>query len=80
MKRRISKQGLWSLIVLKTSDTERWDMSSMPEDERERADELLQRLVSNLRTEQDIDRLVKVLNKVADGNALEALERLVMLF
>jgi hypothetical protein len=78
--RRISKDGLWSLIVLKTSDVERWYLSNLPDEERRHIDELLDRLVAHLRTDSDINRLVSLLSEVASSNAIETLERVALLF
>lgn len=75
---RISKHGLWSLICIKTSDIARWNLEALPDDERQRIEELLERLLINLRTERDIDRLVKTLSEVANGSATETLERVTM--
>jgi hypothetical protein len=70
---------LWTWIVLKTNDTDRWNLSSLQREDREYVESLLKQVASKISSDGDIQRLEKILNEVS-GDALEVLERLAMLF
>jgi hypothetical protein len=79
MRRKVSPDGLWTWIVLKTNDTDRWNLSSLQREDREYVESLLKQVASKISSDGDIQRLEKILNEVS-GDALEVLERLAMLF
>jgi hypothetical protein len=79
MRRKVSPDGLWTWIVLKTNDTDRWNLSSLQCEDREYVESLLKQVASKISSDGDIQRLEKILNEVS-GDALEVLERLAMLF
>jgi len=77
---KISAHGLWTWIILKTNDAEKFDLSRLPQDDRNYALQLLEKLVRNIQTQRDIDRFSKLLDEISDGDALETLERIAMRF
>lgn len=77
---KVTKVGLWTMIVLKARDADNYDLSALTEDDRQRVEELLSRVLLGLRSEQDLSRLQELLDEVADGNAIETLERVAMVF
>jgi len=79
MRRKVSPDGLWTWIVLKTNDSARWNLMSLQHEDREYAESLLKELASKITSDSDIQRLEKILNEVS-GDAFEVLERLAMLF
>jgi hypothetical protein len=79
MRRKVSPDGLWTWIVLKTNDIDRWNLSSLQREDREYVESLLRQVASRISTDGDIQRLEKILNEVS-GDAFEVLERLAMLF
>jgi hypothetical protein len=79
MRRKVSPDGLWTWIILKTNDVARWNLMSLQHEDREYAESLLRQLASKITSDSDIQRLEKILNEVS-GDAFEVLERLAMLF
>jgi hypothetical protein len=79
MRRKVSPDGLWTWIILKTNDVDRWNLSSLQREDREYVESLLKQITSRISSDGDIQRLEKILNEVS-GDAFEVLERLAMLF
>jgi len=79
MRRKVSPDGLWTWIILKTNDTAHWNLSSLQSEDREYVESLLKQVASKISSDGDIQRLEKILNEVS-GDAFEVLERLAMLF
>jgi hypothetical protein len=80
---KVSLQGLYCFIQLKTGDVTYLELNQIPDpEERFYIMQLLMRLGTNLRSESDLARIERLLDEIArDQNvgALDALERLVML-
>ncbi|MFZ8854512.1 MAG: hypothetical protein ACO2PL_20755 [Armatimonadota bacterium] len=80
---KVSLQGLYRFIQLKTGDVTYLELNQIPDpEERLYIMQLLMRLGTNLRSESDLARIEHLLEEIArDRNvgALDALERLVML-
>ena len=80
---KVSLQGLYRFIQLKTGDVTYLELNQIPDpEERLYIMQLLMRLGTNLRSESDLARIERLLDEIArDQNvgALDALERLVML-
>jgi hypothetical protein len=79
---KLSKDGLWTLMILKAAPQKPVNWTELPDDDRQRADELLAKLLSVLSTESDLARLLQKINDLKDGtdDPLELLERCVLLF
>lgn len=78
---RISVDGLWTLLIFKTEDFRYLSVSDLPQDDREWAEENLKRIIGSISSDADFDRLLDLIDEVTkSGNALDALERLNMLF
>jgi hypothetical protein len=80
---KVSLQGLYRFIQLKTGDVTYLELDQIPDpEERFYVMQLLMKLGANLRSESDLTRIERLLDEIArDQNvgALDALERLVML-
>jgi len=80
---KISLNGLYRFIQLKTGDVTYIELEQIPDkEERLYTMQLLTRLAVNLRSEADLKRVEFLLEEIVankDIRALEALERLVML-
>jgi hypothetical protein len=80
---KVSLQGLYRFIQLKTGDVTYLELDQIPDpEERFYVMQLLMKLGANLRSESDLARIEHLLDEIArDQNvgALDALERLVML-
>jgi hypothetical protein len=80
---KVSLQGLYRFIQLKTGDVTYLELDQIPDpEERFYVMQLLMKLGANLRSESDLARIEHLLDEIArDRNvgALDALERLVML-
>lgn len=79
MRRKVSPDGLWTWIILKTNDVDRWNLMSLQHEDREYAESLLRQLASKITSDSDIQRLEEIMNEIS-GDAFEVLERLAMLF
>jgi hypothetical protein len=79
---KLSKDGLWTLMVLKAAPQKPVNWTELPDEDRERADELLTKLLSALSTDSDLSRLLQKIDDLKDGtnDPLELLERCVLLF
>jgi hypothetical protein len=79
---KLSKDGLWTLMILKAAPQKPVNWTELPDDDRQRADELLAKLLSVLSTESDLARLLQKINDLKDGtdDPLELLEWCVLLF
>jgi hypothetical protein len=79
---KLSKDGLWTLMVLKAAPQKPANWTELPDEDRERADELLTKLLSALSTDSDLSRLLQKIDDLKDGtnDPLELLERSVLLF
>jgi hypothetical protein len=79
---KLSKDGLWTLMLLKAAPQKPANWTELPDDDRQRADELLTRLLSVLSTDGDLSRLLQEIDDLKDGtdDPLELLERCVLLF
>jgi hypothetical protein len=78
----LSKDGLWTLMVLKAAPQKPVNWTELPDEDRERAAELLTKLLSALSTDSDLSRLLQKIDDLKDGtnDPLELLERCVLLF
>jgi hypothetical protein len=80
---KVSLQGLYRFIQLKTGDVTYLELNQIPDpEERFYITQLLMRLGTNLRSESDLARIERLLDEIARSQnvgALDALERLVML-
>jgi len=80
---KVSLQGLYRFIQLKTGDVTYLELDQIPDpEERLYVMQLLMRLGTNLRSESDLARIEHLLDEIARHqtvSALDALERLVML-
>jgi len=80
---KVSLQGLYRFIQLKTGDLTYIELDQIPDpEERFYIMQLLMRLGINLRSESDLARIERLLDEIARDQsvgALDALERLVML-
>jgi hypothetical protein len=80
---KVSLQGLYRFIQLKTGDVTYFELDQIPDpEERFYITQLLMRLGTNLRSESDLARIEHLLDTIVRGqnvSALDALERLVML-
>jgi hypothetical protein len=80
---KVSLQGLYRFIQLKTGDVTYLELDQIPDpEERFYVMQLLMKLGANLRSESDLARIERLFDEIArDQNvgALDALERLVML-
>jgi hypothetical protein len=80
---KVSLQGLYRFIQLKTGDVTYLELDQIPDpEERFYVMQLLMKLGANLRSESDLARIEHLLDEIArDRNvgALDALERLAML-
>jgi hypothetical protein len=78
----LSKDGLWTLMILKAAPQKPTNWTELPDADRQRADELLTKLLSVLSTESDLARLLQKIDDLKDGtdDPLELLERCVLLF
>ena len=80
---KVSLQGLYRFIQLKTGDVTYLELDQIPDpEERYYIMQLLMKLGANLRSDSDLARIEHLLDEIArDQNvgALDALERLVML-
>lgn len=76
-KPRISPGGLWLLIVYKTNDLRYPRLEDLPDD-RDLVEQNLNKIIENVRTEKDLDELLRLIDEVADGDAIETLERIAM--
>jgi hypothetical protein len=78
----LSKDGLWTLMVLKAAPQKPANWTELPDGDRQRADKLLTKLLSVLSTDGDLSRLLQKIDDLKDGtnDPLELLERCVLLF
>jgi hypothetical protein len=78
---KLSKDGLWTLMILKAAPQKPTNWTELPDADRQRADELLTKLLSVLSTESDLARLLQKIDDLKDGtdDPLELLERCVLL-
>jgi hypothetical protein len=78
----LSKDGLWTLMVLKVAPQKPVNWTELPDGDRQRAEELLTKLLSVLSTESDLSRLLQKVDDLKDGtnDPLELLERCALLF
>jgi hypothetical protein len=80
---KVSLQGLYRFIQLKTGDVTYLELNQIPDpEERFYIMQLLMRLGTNLRSESDLARIEHLLDEIVSNQsigALDALERLVML-
>jgi hypothetical protein len=69
-------------MILKAAPQKPANWTELPDDDRQRADELLTRLLSVLSTDGDLSRLLQEIDDLKDGtdDPLELLERCVLLF
>jgi hypothetical protein len=69
-------------MLLKAAPQKPANWTELPDDDRQRADELLTRLLSVLSTDGDLSRLLQEIDDLKDGtdDPLELLERCVLLF
>jgi hypothetical protein len=81
-KPKLSKDGLWTLMVLKAAPQTPANWTELPDGDRQRAEELLTKLLSALSTDGDLSRLLQKIDDLKDGtnDPLELLERCVLLF
>jgi hypothetical protein len=81
-KPKLSKDGLWTLMVLKAAPQKPANWTELPDGDRQRAEELLARLLSALSTDGELSRLLREIDDLKDGtnDPLELLERCVLLF
>jgi hypothetical protein len=79
---KLSKDGLWTLMILKAAPQKPTNWTELPEADCQRADELLTKLLSVLSTDGDLSRLLQEIDDLKDGtdDPLELLERCVLLF
>jgi hypothetical protein len=79
---KLSKDGLWTLMVLKAAPQKPANWTELPDGDRQRADRLLTKLLSVLSTDGDLSRLLQEIDDLKDGtnDPLELLERCVLLF
>jgi hypothetical protein len=79
---KLSKDGLWTLMVLKAAPQKPANWTELPDGDRQRADKLLTKLLSVLSTDGDLSRLLQEIDDLKDGtnDPLELLERCVLLF
>ena len=79
---KVSLQGLYRFIQLKTGDITYIELDQIPDpEERFYITQLLMRLGTNLRSESDLARIERLLDEITHDrsvSALDALERLVM--
>jgi hypothetical protein len=78
----LSKDGLWTLMILKAAPQTPANWTELPNGDRERADKLLTKLLSVLSTDGDLSRLLQKIDDLKDStnDPLELLERCVLLF
>jgi hypothetical protein len=78
---KLSKDGLWTLMVLKAAPQKPVNWTELPDGDRQRAEELLTKLLSVLSTESDLSRLLQKVDDLKDGtnDPLELLERCALL-
>jgi hypothetical protein len=69
-------------MILKAAPQKPTNWTELPDEDRERADELLTKLLSALSTESALSRLLQKIDDLKDGtnDPLELLERCVLLF
>jgi hypothetical protein len=81
-KPKLSKDGLWTLMILKAAPQTPANWTELPNGDRERADKLLTKLLSVLSTDGDLSRLLQKIDDLKDStnDPLELLERCVLLF
>lgn len=82
-KPRISPDGLWLLIVFKTAkdfDEVPLSIENLSDNEKQWVAERLERIISNVRTTTDLNRLLRLVDKVSNGDPFDVLERLSMHF
>jgi hypothetical protein len=79
---KLSKDGLWTLMILKAAPQTPANWTELPNGDRERADKLLTKLLSVLSTDGDLSRLLQKIDDLKDStnDPLELLERCVLLF
>jgi hypothetical protein len=79
---KLSKDGLWTLMILKAAPQKPANWTELPDGDRQRADKLLTKLLSVLSTDGDLSRLLQEIDDLKDGtnDPLELLERCVLLF
>jgi hypothetical protein len=79
---KLSKNGLWTLMLLKAAPQKPANWTELPNGDRQRAEELLTKLLSALSTDSDLSRLLQKIDDLKDGtnDPLELLERCVLLF
>lgn len=75
---KISPQGLWLLLLFKSKNAEYVDLEGLEGKERTWVEGLLNKILQNIRTEKDLDRLFSLIDEVADGDVFETLERVSM--
>jgi len=80
-KPKLSKDGLWTLMILKAAPQKPANWTELPNSDRERADRLLTKLLSVLSTDGDLFRLLQKIDDLKDStnDPLELLERCVLL-
>jgi hypothetical protein len=78
----LSKDGLWTLMILKAAPQTPANWTELPNGDRERADKLLTKLLSVLSTDGDLSHLLQKIDDLKDStnDPLELLERCVLLF
>jgi hypothetical protein len=78
----LSKDGLWTLMILKAAPQKPVNWTELPNGDRQRAEELLTKLLSALSTDGELSRLLREIDDLKDGtnDPLELLERCVLLF
>ena len=78
---KLSKDGLWTLMVLKAAPQKPANWTELPDGDRQRADKLLTKLLSVLSTDGDLSRLLQKIDDLKDStnDPLELLERCVLL-
>jgi hypothetical protein len=69
-------------MILKAAPQKPVNWTELPDGDRQRADELLTKLLTVLSTESDLARLLQQVDEMKDGtdDPLELLERCVLLF
>jgi hypothetical protein len=69
-------------MILKAAPQTPANWTELPDSDRQRAEELLTKLLSALSTESDLSRLLQKIDDLKDGtnDPLELLERCVLLF
>jgi hypothetical protein len=79
---KLSKDGLWTLMILKAAPQTPANWTELPNGDRERADKLLTKLLAVLSTDGDLSHLLQKIDDLKDStnDPLELLERCVLLF